>query len=142
MRARALLGVTRGIPGLIIRALLSARFLPLHCIITFVAEETSWKFHEVCRRDAARLSADQEEEAEEKGEERERERSERCNGVDTTEEHGPDRIPTRRVMRTYQHRSACYLLSNGYPQPRTKRATRPPRSKRLPQIYLERVAPL
>lgn len=24
------------------------------------------------------------------------------------------RIPTRRVMRTYQHRSACYLLSNGY----------------------------
>lgn len=76
MRARALLGVTRGIPGLIIRALLSARFLPLHCIITFVAEETSWKFHEVCRRDAARLSADQEEEAEEKGEEREREKRE------------------------------------------------------------------
>lgn len=43
------------------------------------------------------------------------------------------RIPTRRVMRTYQHRSACYLLSNGYHrvQPRTKRATRPKQGPNL-----------
>lgn len=75
MRARALFGVTRGIPGLITpRCALGAIPLSLlHYYYVFVAEETPWKFHEVLWRDAARFSADQEEEAEEKGREKEKE---------------------------------------------------------------------
>lgn len=123
--------------------------ISLFIALLFVAEETSWKFRCGETRHTA-LSAERRGESRRQKGEREREgvskrnggmreRSERCNGAQragstggyyggTT--RGPDRIPTRRVMRTYQHRSVCYLLSNGYPQPRTNRAARPPRSTR------------
>lgn len=48
------------------------------------------------------------------------------------------RIPTRRVMRTYQHRSACYLLSNGYHRSSHGRSAQRAPSKA--QIYLARIA--